>query len=138
MDAADGALRGDLTAEVEEAQLLPGPVGSTDVEVPLFAGAARIVSLRAVARSDGLLDFFCPASAPPRPAGRLTEAPPSAGPIGTVPVPAERAPSEASSLSDEHMDPGPTISADRCPHAPRMPRLAPLETELTTGTGPTG
>ena len=136
MDAADVALRGDLTAEVEEAQLLPGPVGSTDVEVPLFAGAARIVSLRAVASPDGLLNFLCPTSAPPRPAGRLTEAPPSAGPIGTVP--AERAPSAASSLSDEHMDPGPTISADRCPHAPRMPRLAPLETERTTGAGPTG
>ena len=137
MDAADAALRGDLTAEVEEAQLMPGgPVGSTDEEVPLFAGAARIASLRAMASHDGLLDFLGPAAAPPRPAGRLTESPPSAGPIGTVP--AERAPSEASSLSDEHMDPGPTISADRCPHAPRMPRLATLETELPTDMGPTG
>ena len=137
IDAADAASRGDLTAEVVETKLAPGPIGSTiNEEVPQFTRAARILSLGSVTGHNELLSFLSPASAPPKPAGRLTEAPPSTGRIGRI-VPAERAPSEASSLSDElYMDPGPPFAADECPHAPRIPRRAPQETERTTAEGP--
>ena len=46
IDAADAASRGDLTAEVVESKLTPGPIGSTiNEEVPQFTRAARILSL---------------------------------------------------------------------------------------------
>ena len=49
MAAAETASRDDHADEPEESQLMFGPAGLTDEEVPLFTGAARLVSVGSAA-----------------------------------------------------------------------------------------
>ena len=138
--AAGVASQDDLAHEPEESQLMPGPAGLTDEEVPLFTDAARLVPVGSATKLDQPQRVLGLSTEPPNPASRMTEA--LANPRSIRIVPAGRAEvssSEASSLSDElYMDPGPPPAADGCPHTPRMPRLARKETDQTTAAGPTG
>ena len=136
--AAEIASRDDLTDEPEESQLMFGPAGLT--EVPLFAGAARLVSVGSATHFDQTHNIPVLFAVPPKPASRMTEALANPRPVRiALAGRAERSSSEASSQSDElYMDPCPPPAADGCPHTPRMPRLARKETDQTTAAGPTG
>ena len=140
MAAAETASRDDLADEPEESQLMFRPAGLTDEEVPLFTGAARLVSVGSAAHFNEPQNIPVFSTEPPKPASRMTEALANPRPIRIAPAGrAERSSSEASSQSNElYMDPGPPPAADGCPHTPRMPRLARKETDQTTATGPTG
>ncbi len=137
--AAGVASEHDLAHEPEESQLMPGPAGLTDDEVPLFTDAARLVPVGSATKRYQPQHFLSLSTEPPNPASRMTEALANSRPNCTAPAGRTERLSEASSQSDElYMDPGPPPAADGCPHAPRMPRFAIKETAQTTATGPNG